>query len=332
MPESQKPYFFISYARHDAEIVHPIVAGLIKRGVNVWMDQQTLTAGQSWKAEIYQALRNAAGLIVFVSEASMASEWVATEISAAAASEQSFITPVILEPVSTLPRAIANRQWVDVSALTGPEQVSRAVDLLVRAVTVYQQTLPARPAPAMSEREMAALAEATAEDRRGGSAPAPPEEPPRSVFVVHGHDLALRDEVEAYLTTLGVEPVVLTKIANDQLSLLQKFLTWSRDVRFAVVLISADDFGASRRQYEAPDVGDRALQFRARQNVILELGFFYGYLGWEHVFVLFKPSERVFPNFERPSDLDGILFDEVDADGKWKDILKGRLKQAGFSC
>ena len=47
-------------------------------------------------------------------------------------------------------------------------------------------------------------------------------------------------------------------------------------------------------------VVDKALQFRARQNVIFERGFFFGSLGWENVFVLFKPSTKVFRNFERP--------------------------------
>jgi len=77
-------------------------------------------------------------------------------------------------------------------------------------------------------------------------------------------------------------------------------------------------------------VGDKALQFRARQNVILELGFFYGYLGWENVFVIHRAPPRVFPNFERPSDLDGAVFDAIDVDGKWRETLRRRLAEAGF--
>ena len=124
---------------------------------------------------------------------------------------------------------------------------------------------------------------------------------------------------------------MLTKISNGQQSLLQKFLTWSREVRFAVVLISADDRAASRRQFDPPQgVGERALQFRARQNVILELGFFYGYLGWEHVFVLYKPPDEIFPNFERPSDLGGVVFDEVEASGRWKFGPGGKAAHSGI--
>ena len=94
--------------------------------------------------------------------------------------------------------------------------------------------------------------------------------------------------------------------------------------------MTADDMGASRRQYDADNVGEKALQFRTRQNVILELGFFYGLLGWERVFLVFKKPEKVFPNFERPSDLGGIEFYEADNTNRWKDYLKERLQEAGF--
>ena len=60
------------------------------------------------------------------------------------------------------------------------------------------------------------------------------------------------------------------------LSLFQKVMLVGSRAKFAVVLLSSDDYGASRRQYDAEGVADRALQFRARQNVVLELGFFYG--------------------------------------------------------
>jgi predicted nucleotide-binding protein len=62
----------------------------------------------------------------------------------------------------------------------------------------------------------------------------------------------------------------------------------------------------------------------------LELGFFYGYLGWEKVFVLIKKPGKVFPNFERPSDLAGAVFDPIDEGGGWKTVLAAKLREAGF--
>jgi hypothetical protein len=94
-------------------------------------------------------------------------------------------------------------------------------------------------------------------------------------------------------------------------------------------LLTADDRGASREQYDVSDVGERALQFRARQNVILELGFFYGQLGFENVFVIYKKPDLPWPNFERPSDLDGVVFDNL-SEPNWKTKLGQRLRNAGF--
>lgn len=327
---AREPHFFVSYSRRDAEIVHQIVDGLQANGVKMWVDTM-LTAGENWRTAITDALQTADGLITFVSSASMASEWVRQELSLVAASEESFIIPVILEKVPDLPQEITSRLWIDVSRYQGRELVEHAVEQLVQAIENYRLSRQARAVPSLQVREIDAIASSAVEQARGGQVETPEAmAPPDSVFIVHGHDLALRDQVEAYVSSLGIKPIVLSKMANAQQSLLQKSLTWSRDVRFAVVLISTDDRGASRRQFDTEGVGERALQFRARQNVILELGFFYGYLGWEHVFVLYKPPDEIFPNFERPSDLDGIPFDEVDPKGRWQATLAGRLRQAGF--
>jgi predicted nucleotide-binding protein len=66
-----------------------------------------------------------------------------------------------------------------------------------------------------------------------------------------------------------------------------------------------------------------------RWIVILELGFFYGRLGWENVFVVYEEPDQVFPNFERPSDLDGVVFDSF-SEGTWEKKLGTRLAAAGF--
>jgi predicted nucleotide-binding protein len=95
--------------------------------------------------------------------------------------------------------------------------------------------------------------------------------------------------------------------------------------------MSADDRGASRRQYDHAEYGgEKTLKFRARENVILELGFFYGRLGWEKVFVVQKPAEHAWPDFERPSDLDGVTFFETNAESDWRDELVDAMRKAGL--
>ncbi|MEL7433910.1 MAG: TIR domain-containing protein, partial [Chloroflexota bacterium] len=66
---------------------------------------------------------------------------------------------------------------------------------------------------------------------------------------------------------------------------------------------------------------------RARQNVILELGFFIGRLGRERVFVLHKRDD----NFELPSDIFGVLYTPYDGDaGGWQFQLVKELKNVGY--
>lgn len=196
---------------------------------------------------------------------------------------------------------------------------------------VLEQVLPA-PEPGVTPPGDDGLAADLASKTRDAVQAAPKADgPPRSVFLVHGHDEAFLSQVEAFVRALGVETVVLKKIGGASMSLLQKLLEVGGAARFAIVLLSADDFGASRKQYEsADDVGPRSLQFRARQNVILELGFFYGRLGWENVFVLEKAAPKLFPNFERPTDLQGVVFDRFDDTGEWRSFIYERLKAAKF--
>lgn len=184
----------------------------------------------------------------------------------------------------------------------------------------------------MSVEEARNFAATIAQEVRGAAQPAGAEtEAPHSVFVVYGHDGTTLEQVDAYLRSLGIETVVLSRRPGPAQSLFQKFLKSSKEARFAVVILTADDFGASRLQYEADGVADKALQFRARQNVILELGFFYGFLGWENVFVVYRKPNKVFPNFERPSDLDGVIFDTIDDTGQWRETLQTKLAKAGFN-
>jgi predicted nucleotide-binding protein len=320
-------YFFASYSHQDKQTVHYVIRELEKRGFNIWADTR-LQPGENWQRSISYALENAFGLIIFLSSASLQSKWVTGEFQQTT-SRGAPIIPAVLEH-TPLPEPLRALMYIDLSG----DQLESGIDRLSDALTFWLGKADYHSANLeLPLKEIERFAEDAAQEARG-TPPAAPEDqaPPTSVFIVHGHDTQLLDEVEAYIKTLGIKPIVLTKISttSQQPTLIEKFLSFGNDARYAVVLMSADDRGASNRQYDTPNVGDKALQFRARQNVILELGFFYGHLGFENVFVLFKPSAQVFPNFERPSDLDGVLFDTVDSNGQWKDALKKRLQEAGF--
>ena len=321
-------FLFVSYARSDSEIVHRIINKLELLGVSTWMDVNELRPGDRWGRKIQNALQKAVGMLIFISRASIQSLYVQEELKAVARGTNFLIIPVILEHVPSLPDAIKLYQWIDLSGGTDEAELLKAAREIENAV--HRVVLKSEEVPKISESKARRVASEVADQVRVKHEPPTEQETPETVFIVHGRDLVFLDQVESYIFSCGIKPIVLTKITGAEQSLLQKFFSWAGKARFAIVLLSADDIGASRLQYDYEGGGDKALRFRARQNVVLELGFFYGSLGWENVWVLYKPAVEVFPDFERPSDLDGVIFDRVDVEGQWKEILAERLQGAGF--
>ena len=142
------------------------------------------------------------------------------------------------------------------------------------------------------------------------------QEGKREVFVVHGHDAAVKESVARFIERLRLEPIILHEYADQGRTIIEKFLECSRVVGYAVVLLTPDDTGTA--------AGSVELKPRARQNVILELGYFIGVLGRRHVCALKAPGVEV------PSDLDGVLYVELDAAGGWKMRLAKEMKAAGL--
>lgn len=138
----------------------------------------------------------------------------------------------------------------------------------------------------------------------------------KRIFVVHGHDEAIKQTVARVLEKLGLEPIILLEKPNEGKTLIEKFETHS-DVGFAVVLLTPDDRGASNN-----DIAN--LRPRARQNVILELGYFIGKLGRNRVCVLYGEGVDI------PSDIHGVLYVPIDKQGAWIMQIAKEIKQSGI--
>lgn len=121
-------------------------------------------------------------------------------------------------------------------------------------------------------------------------------------FIVHGHDEGLKQQLEIFLSRLGIQPVVLHREANQGLTVLEKFEKHS-EVQYAFVLLTPDDIGCSVKEKDQPI---ESYQFRARQNVIFELGFFIGKLGRAKVCTLYKDG------VELPNDISGLVYQKVN--------------------
>lgn len=136
------------------------------------------------------------------------------------------------------------------------------------------------------------------------------------VFLVHGHDRALLEQTARFLEKLDLEPVILFEQPGGGRTIVEK-LELHGDVNAAVVLLTPDDVGAKAGSPE--DVLPRA-----RQNVVLELGYFMGRLGRRNVAVLYGES------VELPSDYRGVEYIKVDVEAAWKLKLAQELKHAGL--
>ena len=110
----------------------------------------------------------------------------------------------------------------------------------------------------------------------------------------------------------GRKAIILREQANLGRTLIEKFEQHAAEVSYAIIVLTADDKGS------------RELRPRGRQNVIFEMGYFYGLIGRDHVSVLLRAG------VEKPSDMDGIAYITFDDNGAWKTDLFRELRHAGF--
>ena len=133
------------------------------------------------------------------------------------------------------------------------------------------------------------------------------------IFIVHGHDGELKESVARIIEKQKIEALILSEQANKGRTVIEKFENYS-DVGGAICLFTADDLG--RAKEESKD------NTRARQNVVLETGYFMGKLGRDHVVILADDG------IEMPSDLSGVVYTNT---GNWKIDLLKELKDMGYT-
>lgn len=121
--------------------------------------------------------------------------------------------------------------------------------------------------------------------------------PSSKVFVVYGHDTTARNELEAMLRRWGLDPLILDQLPSEGQTIIEKLEQYMAEVSFAVILATPDDEG-----HRAGRDDERA--YRARQNVVLELGMMLALLGRKRVAILVKQMD----NMERPSDIQGLIY------------------------
>lgn len=132
------------------------------------------------------------------------------------------------------------------------------------------------------------------------------------IFIVHGHDEALKQEVARLIEKQDIEAIILSEKANKGKTIIEK-LEENSDVGCAICLFTPDDMGKANKETD--------YKARARQNVVLEAGFFMGKLGREHVVYLAQEG------LEMPSDLQGVVYANAT---NWQVSLLKELKEMGY--
>ena len=138
--------------------------------------------------------------------------------------------------------------------------------------------------------------------------------PSKKIFIVHGHDNEAKQTVARFVTDIDYKPIILHEQASGGRTVIEK-IEANRDVDFAIVLLTPDDHGGK--------LGE-AVQPRARQNVIFELGYFIGFLGRPKVFALTRGT------VEMPSDFTGVVYHVLDFAGGWKLELAKEMLNASL--
>jgi len=136
------------------------------------------------------------------------------------------------------------------------------------------------------------------------------------IFLVHGHDHGNKEAVARFLGKLDLEPIILHEQPDKGRTIIEKLESHARETNCAIVILTADDVGYCKEKAEEKEQ-------RARQNVVLELGYFVGKLGRERTFALVERGLTL------PSDIHGVVYIPLD-DGEWRLRLVRELKAAGF--
>lgn len=135
------------------------------------------------------------------------------------------------------------------------------------------------------------------------------------VFIVHGHNDAVKEKVARFVEHLKLTPIILHEQIDRGQTIIEKVESNSNDVNFAIVLLTADDEGKAKTETD--------YKLHARQNVIFEMGYFFGLLSRSHVFLLLDDD------VEKPSDLSGIVYNSLKED--WKTKLFKELQACGYN-
>ena len=136
-------------------------------------------------------------------------------------------------------------------------------------------------------------------------------------FIVYGHDEPLAMSVKNFLQNAlkFPEPILLEEQSHSGRTIIEKLEEESASADAAIVLMTPDDL--------VPEGG----KWRARQNVIFELGYFFGRFTRRsgRTIIIYKKTEGI----DFPSDLAGIGYVPIhDSIKEASELLRREIRKA----
>lgn len=139
------------------------------------------------------------------------------------------------------------------------------------------------------------------------------------LLLVHGRDPTSRDQLDRLLVQLGLSPLIMAAEATLGRSLPEKFEDIAEAVDGAIALVTPDDVGGLSTGSAS------SFQARARQNVWVEVGWFWGALGRSRVLLIGKQD------VELPSDLSGLLVEQfTETPAEREEEIRGWVESLGW--
>ena len=142
------------------------------------------------------------------------------------------------------------------------------------------------------------------------------------VFIVYGRNVAVRDELCEMLRSWNIEPYAIDSLPTQGRTIIEQLEHYIPQTNYGVVLATPDDIGyLAGHEDEA--------KYRARQNVVLELGMLFAKLGRSRVAIILQCCSA----FEKPSDIEGILYLEYKSSiSEIAKKLKKELNAHGYNA
>ncbi len=123
---------FVSYSRHDLEIVDCIVGKIEDTGMKVWIDRDDIKAGKTWRAQIVEAIDTCDAFVLMLSSNSAASDNVRKEVDLAQDSGRTVFI-MRLGPVqlpAEMRYELVGLQYIDVPKMGIDDSINQLISTL----------------------------------------------------------------------------------------------------------------------------------------------------------------------------------------------------------